>query len=149
MVTYSDAHRVRIPPGWNAVDFAGQVLNHTPLWLVHLLNLRDKAMGRLGFATQPGSSRSADITVGGTAGPFVFSEVDPEVVRGGNRDSRIVFVSTFRVEHKPKHSHGVLETHTHSIDRLGALYLTIIWPAHKMAMGRILRSGMKGVRLDK
>lgn len=148
MVAYSDTHNVQVPADWNAPDFAGRVLGHTPGWLMRLLDLRDKVVGRLGFATQPDRSRTADITVGGTAGPFVFSEVNTAIVRGGNSDRRMVFDSTFRVEKRSGLSYGVLETRTHSKDRMGAVYLTAIWPAHKLVMTRILRSGMSGVPLD-
>ena len=148
MVAYADTHRVQVPAGWTAPEFAGQVLGHVPGWLMHFLDLRDKLVGRLGFATQPDRSREPDIAVGGTAGPFVFSEVNSAEVRGGNRDNRMAFSSTFRVEQQSGMFYGILETKTHSIDRLGAVYLTAIWPAHKLMMAQVLRSGMSGVRLD-
>ena len=150
MVTYSDTHYVQVPAGWTAIDFAEQVLGHAPRWLMHVLDLRDKVVGRMGFATQPGTSRNPNIAVGGTAGPFVFSEVNSTVVRGGNSDRRLVFGSTFRVcvEQRAGRAYGMLETHADSVDRIGAMYLTTIWPAHKLAMPRILRSSMSDVRLD-
>ncbi|MGC4933853.1 DUF2867 domain-containing protein [Gordonia sp. DT30] len=148
MVAYSDTHRVPVPSGWTATDFTVQVLSHAPRWLTRVLDLRDRFMGRLGFATQPSRSRNVEVIPGGTAGPFVFSEVNSSIVRGGNADRRIVFESTFRVELRSGVSYGVLETQTHSVDCLGAAYATIIRPAHKAVMTSVLRSAMSGVRLD-
>ncbi|WP_072801759.1 DUF2867 domain-containing protein [Rhodococcoides yunnanense] len=148
MVAYADRHEIRVPAGWTAIDFAGQVLGRAPRWLTGLVDLRDKIVSRFGFATQPGRSRTPDIAVGGTAGPFIFSDVTSAAVRGGNSDSRIVFGSTFRIDKRAGLSYGVLETETHSKDRVGAVYLTLIWPVHRLLMAGVLRSSMSDVHWD-
>ena len=145
MAEYTDRHVVAVPQDWTSRDFASRVLGRTPAWLRLLLRLRDLLVSRLGFAGQPGPIGEVVLEVGGTAGPFTFSEVTDDVVRGGNVDRHIGFKSEFRVENQDGRSVGVLETWTSSSDRVGHVYLIAIWPAHRVLMGSILRHGMAGV----
>lgn len=145
MAEHTDRHVVPVPEGWTSRDFASHVLGQAPAWLRQLLRLRDILVSRLGFAGQPGPTGEVVLNVGGTAGPFTFTEVTDDVVRGGNADRHIGFESEFRVENQGGRSVGVLETWTSSSDRIGHVYLTVIWPAHRVLMGSILRHGMADV----
>ena len=71
--------------------------------------------------------------------------MSPAVVRGGNSDRRISFESQFRVVETPDGPNGILETMTSSRDLLGAIYLSVIWPAHKLLMTQVLKAGMADV----
>ncbi|MFC6356922.1 DUF2867 domain-containing protein [Luethyella okanaganae] len=140
MVSFGDAHFVKVPQSWNAREFASTALGNTPMWLLNLLKIRDRIVGKLGFATQdrPGA-RDFHLAVGETAGPFRFTEVSETVVRGGSQDTHIAFESSFYIATSTEGSYGVLATQARSLDRLGSLYLALIWPGHKALMGRILQ----------
>lgn len=144
MIDHQDEHRVSIPSDWTAADFATNVLNGAPLWLRRAIDLRDRVVGKLGFAVQPDSSgRVTDLRVGSSAGPFTFTEVDAEIVRGGNGDKHIWFESSFRVEPGLDGSRGVLRTETGSHDRIGRVYLLAVWPAHRLLMSALLRQAIR------
>ena len=146
MPAFSDQHRVAVPDGWTARDFASQILDGSPQWLRTLLKLRDSLVGKLGFAVQPGADvRRVTLEEGQSAGPFTFTVVDDDEVRGGNSDRHITFESAFRVEHDAGRSYGILQTDTHSTDAIGHVYLSAIWPIHRLLMGAILRHGMSTV----
>lgn len=144
MVNLQDEHTVNIPSGWDAVDFATEVLNGAPGWLRRALDIRDTLLSRFGFAVQPSSAPTVtDLTVGSSAGPFTFTQVDEEVVRGGNADSHIWFESSFLVHHGEDGSHGVLRTEAHNRDLIGRCYLVAIWPIHRLLMSSLLRQAIQ------
>lgn len=62
---------------------------------------------------------------------------------GGNEDRHLAFSSTFYVEERPGGVDGCLRTRAVSRSAIGALYLMLIWPGHKLLMGRVLRAGCR------
>ncbi|MHA6751155.1 DUF2867 domain-containing protein [Dermacoccus nishinomiyaensis] len=148
-----DTHSVQINSDIkDAESFARRLLESTPTWLLTLLSARDAMIGWMGFATQNKDRSQLDLREGGVAGPFKFSHVSPAEVVGGSSDRHISFESTFFITTSGFERAGHLRTVARSHSRVGALYLNLIWPAHKLLMHRLLTNsfaaGARSVRIS-
>lgn len=83
-----------------------------------------------------------DLRAGAHVGPFIISEVTRDAVLCGNEDKHLHFESVFRVHHDTDETVGTLSTTASSKDLIGAVYLTLIWPGHKVLMSSILTTGV-------
>lgn len=138
----SDSHTSTLDGDHDAVELVTATFTATPDWLHVVLGLRDRIVGQLGFASQPNPRpHSFDVAPGAKAGPFVFSEVGPEAVVGGNRDAHIDFTTIFGVDGRT----ASIRTEARANSTVGAAYLTAIWPFHRLLMPVLLARGTRAL----